>query len=634
MRRALPFTLAAALCCVIPAARPAAAQADPVAVQRVELLDHAKLTDAMQSFAREHAEIATLVPVGTSRGGRRIDALRLARGSAAPGRPAILVVANIDGPLAWTSGLVLDHAQSLVARAATDPAVGTLLDTTTLYLVPRANPDAAEARFAAPLAEVTATGVDVDTDRDGRSGEDGPADLDGDGRIEWMRWEDPDGEWIEDPTEPRALLKADRSKGQIGRWRLAREARDADADEEVGEDPPHDAVVNRNFAAGWQEHAPEAGRFATEEPEARALADFVLLHKDIALVLTYGELDNLAEKPKAKDDRARRSILPNDGIPGDDAELLAEIGRRWKALGGTSTKSAAKDAGTFQAWVQAHRGLWTVNLSPWSIPLDAKKGDEKKSDEKPGDEKAADDKPIDRKPAGAKPADAKPAEEKPAEEKRGEEKRGEEKRAEEKRGEGRKGDAKKGDDAPKPSDDAKRLIWIDAHPAPAGSSAWSAWSAWTAFRHPELGPVEIGGFQPYALVEPPESERAAIADRTLDLLIALCSMVPRATLVDVEAKDLGAGTWRIKASLENKSLLPLQSALGRRTGALRAARVHLEPGPGAKMIAGARETPVSEFPGSRFEIEWLLQAPSLTGTVVVLDTDSAGTVRVPVEVAR
>ncbi len=620
MRRALPPTLAA-LCCIIHAARPAAAQVDPVSAPRVELLDHAVLTDALQRFAREHADIATVVPVGTSRGGRRIDALRLARGTAAPGRPAILVVANVDGPLAWTSGLVLDHARSLVSRAATDPAAGALLDTTTFYLVPRANPDAAEARFARPLAEVMATGTDVDTDRDGKSGEDAPADVNGDGRIEWMRWKDPEGEWVEDATEARVLVKADRSKGQYGQWKLAREARDADGDEKAGEDPPNDAVVNCNFAAGWQEHAPEAGRFATDEPEARALADFVLLHRDIALVLTYGELDNLAEKPKSKDDRARRSVLPNDGIPGADAELLAEIGRRWKALGGTSTKSSAKDAGTFQAFVQAQRGLWAVNLSPWSIPLDEKKKDEKKPEEKGAAEKPADapdradataeEKPVDRKPADGKPGD--------------------EKQGEAKKGEAKKGDGKKGDDAPKPSDDAKRLLWMDAHPAAAGAPAWSAW---TAFQHPELGAVEIGGFQPYAQVEPPESLRDEIADRTLELLIALGGMVPRATLVDVEAKDLGAGTWRIKASLENKSLLPLQSALGRRTGSVRAARVHLEPGPGAKMIAGARETPVSEFPGSRFEIEWLLQAPSPTGTVVVLDTDSAGSVRVPVEVAR
>jgi hypothetical protein len=303
-------------------------------------------------------------------------------------------------------------------------------------------------------------------------------------------------------------------------------------------------------------------------------------------------------------------VLPNDGIPGEDAELLAEIGRRWKALGGTSTKSSAKDAGTFQAWVQAQRGLWAVNLSPWSIPLDDKKKDEKKAEEKPAGEKAADAAPAE------KPADAKPAEPKA----------GDEKKADAKKGEG-----KKGDDAPKPSDDAKRLAWLDAHPPATGAPGWTAW---TKFQHPELGPVEIGGFQPYALVEPPESERAAIADRTLELLIALGGMVPRATLVVVEAKQLGAGTWRVKAALENKSLLPLQSALARRTGAVRAARVHLEPGPDAKMIAGARETPVSEFPGSRFEIEWLLQASSLNGTAVVLDTDSAGSQRVPVEVTR
>ncbi|MCY2959462.1 MAG: M14 family zinc carboxypeptidase [Planctomycetota bacterium] len=583
---------------------------DSQAEPRVPILDHARLTRELERIARDSGGAATIIPLGVSRAGRRIDALRIARGEVGPGRPGILVVGALDGELAWTSSLVLDHARELLARAATDEATKQFLESTTLYLVPRANPDSAEHRTSVPRIEFAATGAGVDDDRDGRNGEDGPVDVNGDGVVGWMRVLDARGEWIEDPTDPRAMVKADRAKGQRGRWKLLREARDADGDEEVGEDAPSDVVVNQNFPQGWQEHEPAAGRFATEEPEARALADFLILHHDVALVLTYGKLDNLAEKPKVKEDGGRRSVNPSDGIPAADAELHAELGRRWAALGGSSGKSEGGDAGTFQAWAQAQRGLWTVNLAPWSVPLDQKAPET--ADAKPTDDSA-----------GEKGAE-KPAEKLAEDRAQTSGEKGVEKSA------GKSPDAKKSDDAPKPSDDAKRLRWFDAHPEQQG------FRPWTAFRHPELGDVELGGFAPYALVEPPAAKRAEIADSTLKFLVSLGGVLPRVRVAEAKAKDLGAGTWRIDVVVGNESLLPLQSALARRARAVRPARVDLELKDGATLVAGPHEELVSDLAGSggRREIRWIVRAPSLGSIAVRIDTDSAGTARVTPEVKR
>lgn len=583
-----PLRLAALVAAVV--ARSATAQETPAAAPpasgaAVAILSHADLERELDEIARASGGTATRIPIGTSRGGRAVSALRLARGTVAAGRPAILVVAALDGELAWTSGLAVAHARDLLA--STDDAARRFLETTTLYLVPRANPDAAERRTSAPLAEIAATGGGVDDDRDGRNGEDGPVDWNGDGVISWMRVPDAEGEWIEDPLEPRALVRADRARGQRGQWKLVREALDADGDGEVGEDAPHDVVVNRNFPQGWQEHAPEAGRYATEEPEARALAEFLTLHGDVALVVTYGLLDNLAEKPKVKEDGGRRSASPSDGIPAADADLYAEIGKRWKALGGTSAKTDARDAGTFQAWAQSQRGLWTVNLAPWSVPLD----------EKAPEKDAA--KPDESKPDDAAKKDA------------------------------RKADAAKGEDA-KPSDDAKRLRWFDANAAVAG------FRPWTAAKHPTLGDVELGGFAPYALVEPPAEKRAQIAATALKLLVSLGDALPRARVVEAEARELGGGTWRVDAVVGNESLLPLASALARRARSSRPARVRLELADGATLVAGPREELVSDLAGSggRRELSWIVRAPSASAIAVSVDTSSAGAERVVPEVKR
>lgn len=571
--------VAASLVALDSSSRAAAQDAAPPP-RRIDVLDSSALSRAMEAITSAHpSEVATL-PVGISRGGRRIDALRVARGKITPGRPAILVVAALDAELAWTSDLVLDEARELVARAESDEKTRLFLETTTLYLVPRANPDAAENRTKSPRGEVRATAIGVDDDRDGRNGEDGPADVDGDGVIGWMRVLDPEGEWIEDPTDPRVLVKADASKGQRGRWKLLLESRDADGDGEAGEDPPNDGVVNRNFPQGWVEHATESGRYPTECPEARALADFVLLHPDIALVVTYGMLEGLAEKPKVKEDGGRRSANPSDGIPAIDADIYAELGRRWKALGGASTKNDSRDAGTFQAWIQAQRGLWTVNIAPWSVPLD------EKAPEKPADKDAA--------KSAEKPADSKKA------------------------------------DEPKPSDDAKRLRWFDAHAESNG------FRPWTRIEHPDYAHVEVGGFAPFAMYEPPPETRAEIADEARAFLVELGSTLPRVTVREVVARSLGADTWRIEAVIANESLLPLQSALAKRARSLRPARVRLEFGEGASLVAGPREELVSDLAGSggRRELAWIVRAPSIDRITIAIDTDSAGSVRVVPEAAR
>ena len=539
---------------------------------------------ALARIATEHPALATVLPVAESRGGRRIEALRLAAGERGPGRPGILVVANLEGPWAWTTGLVLDEARELAARYATEPDVKALLDGATLYFVPSPNPDAAEARFQRPLKEERAGAPFMDDDRDGRAGEDGASDVDGDGVILTLRKTDPEGEWIADPSDARAMIKADRVKGERGQWKLWVEGRDSDRDEKIGEDPAADVQAGRNFPHGWKEHAPEAGPWATSEPEARGLADFVLAHRDVQVVVVYGAQDDLLEKPKSVPDEGGRGLL--GGVPESDAKLLGELGKRYRELTSAKAKGDGDDHGSFQAWCRLQRGLFTLSIAPWTLPLDheAPKGEEKPKEQQPSE--------------GEKNAD----------------------KADEKRGE--KSDRKPEKKKDEPSDDAKRLRWIDAK----GESA--RFVPWRAFQHPELGEVEIGGFAPYALVEPPESERGAIADGQRAFLVSLGESLARVRIAEATAKDKG-GVWEVKAAVENPAWLPLMTVAGRRTGAIRPARVTLKLPQGAMLLAGERQTLVRELAGSggRREFTWLVLGAAPSSVEVEIDTDHAGTAR-------
>ncbi|RXL99130.1 peptidase M14, partial [Citrobacter sp. AAK_AS5] len=70
-------------------------------------------------------------------------------------RPALLMVAGLEGDdlagtasaLAWIEQLVSQHEQANAVRQ--------LLDSTTIYVLPRLNPDAAESYFAKPQVAQT-----------------------------------------------------------------------------------------------------------------------------------------------------------------------------------------------------------------------------------------------------------------------------------------------------------------------------------------------------------------------------------------------------------------------------------------------------------------------------------------------
>lgn len=557
------------------------------ATGRAPVLDHKKLRQAMTRLASEHASLVSVLGVAWSRGedgeSRRIEALRLAAGELSEGRPAILVVANLDGPLVYTSGVAFGLARELATRYASDERVRALLDTTTVYVVPRANPDAAEARFRSPLQETRASGRGVDEDRDGLSGEDPPEDVDGDGNVTWMRVPDPEGTWVVDPTEPRVLVEAKRAEGERGTWKLVREGRDADADGETAEDPLLAADVNRNFAAGFEEHAARAGLYPTAEPEARGLCEFVMAHPDVQLVLVYGELDNLSQAPESVDDDAPDSgRLPPSGLRKSDAELIAELGRRYRAVVGSTPAGSGDDAGTFQRWCYEHRGLVTLSARLFEVPAGDDEG-EGEGEEQPGEAQRAE----------TQPAAAQPAE-------------------------------------PRPSDDALRLRWLEAN------GVTGAHLGWRAFDHPDLGPVEIGGFRPYALVEPPAADRERMVGEQADFVLSLGEVLARIALVDVTAEDLSGGLLDVRATVTNDALLPLRTRWGHRTETTRPAKVLLRLPPGAELLAGERQILIGELAGlgGRRELTWLVRGAEAGTIGVSAESDHAGSVQATPEVKR
>jgi len=514
----------------------------------LELLNHKALQVTVQRLANEFPELITVLPVGNSRAGRKIDALRLAAGT---GNPSILVVANLEGPLAYTSSIVLEEVRALASAYGQDEQITKLLDSTSFYFVPRANPDAAEARFESPLMEMSASGHAIDNDRDGRMGEDSPSDVNGDGFVTWMRVPDPEGEWVSDQTDERILVKAEAEHGEQGKWKLMREAGDPDADEQAGEDPEFDAVVNKNFPARWQEHSADGGLYATDEPEARALIEFVMAHKDISLVVTYGAQDNLVKAPKGIDDDAEATKrVPKKGVYESDAKLLSQLSKEHARITDSKARGDEEDGGSFQLWCYEHRGLLTLNSAVWSPSLDEEKKDEEDEGEDKDEEKAKEE------------------------------------------------DAER-----KPSDNAKLLASLESL-----EEEFERFLDWKSFEHPTLGTVEIGGFAPYAKVEPPVATLTGLADKEGEFLASLGEWLPRLEIAEFTTKDLGGGLLQVEATIVNNSRLPLVTRSAERNRAFTSVEIAITAPRGAKFLGGKERQFLRQLDalGGRAEYSWLI----------------------------
>lgn len=135
------------------------------------LRDAQAIADEMYALAAAHSDHASLVTVGSSAEGRRIEGLRITAPGSSEGRPAILLCAAHHANEASTPEFVLDAARYLLERRD-QPRVQRWLDGLVVVVVPMVNPDGSHAFWyiddqfgrknrSRPLAGLANHGVDL-----------------------------------------------------------------------------------------------------------------------------------------------------------------------------------------------------------------------------------------------------------------------------------------------------------------------------------------------------------------------------------------------------------------------------------------------------------------------------------------
>lgn len=532
-------------------------------------LPYTALTAALRRLVEAHRDVATLRSIGKTREGRDLWLVEIAAPGRAPAaeRPALFVAANLEGDQLVGSAVALAVVDRLLTGYASDTTIRARLDSVTFYIIPRVNPDAAEAMFATTKTGRRTNMTPHDDDNDARTDEDGPEDLNGDGQITVMRVPDPRGEYIVDSADSRLMKKADPAAGERGAYALYWEGIDNDGDSLINEDPPGGVDLNRNFQQAYPYYAHDAGRHMVSEPESRAVMDFLIAHRNVAAVLTFGTNDNLI---MAEDDNPERrypnryvaltrfadaSVHPRDGnadslgaVNPDDRPYFKRVRERYRALTGLRTPAVVRPPqGALVAFAYRQFGVPAFSTPGWGLPTS---------------------------------------------------------------------------DSTSPvwngSIDRQLLRWLDADHI-------DGFAAWTVFKHPTLGNVEIGGFKPYAISNPPPAALAQLGPAHAAFALYLASLLPRVAIASLAAKDQGGGLFRVTAEVENTGFFP--TALADRHGAA-PTMVQLGVTPTA-IIAGHPKTnfiPSLDGSGRRVKFEWLIRGKAGDQLVLTVRSQKGGTI--------
>ncbi|MCR4949853.1 MAG: zinc carboxypeptidase [Solobacterium sp.] len=249
-----------------------------------------------------------------------------------------------------------------------------LLDTTTIYIIPRVTPDGAETYLSTPYM-LRSANREYMVEKGGMYGE----DLDSDGVMRMMRIPTPYGAWKKDPADSSVMMKREPSDTEGEFYDIYTEGmlEAFEGDENLKmKKTVWGLDFNRNFPFGWwpEPRQDGAGKYPLSNPECKALADFVLAHPNIggaAIGHTSGGL--ILYPPGTK---------PEKAAPSFDMKVMKEIAEMGKQELGYKPMNIfdsfihdqdSYDSGAFDDWCYQTQGIPCYTMEFWDVPTKAGK---------------------------------------------------------------------------------------------------------------------------------------------------------------------------------------------------------------------------------------------------------------------
>lgn len=550
-----------------------------------------ELTGLVQAFAAAYPGLCQAESIGKSPEGRDIWALTLTnRTTGEPeSKPAMLIEANIHAGEVTGAAAAITSIKRLLTGYGVDKEITRVLDTSTVYVIPCLSVDGAEYYLTTPNM-VRSSPLPYPEELPATEGL-LPQDIDGDGRIRIMRKQDPLGEWKVSAVDPRIMTRRKPEDWEGPFYRLYPEGMLLGENEKGVKLAKTNRGLdfNRNFPAHWNPESkqPGAGRYPLDQPETRSLANFMLQHKNINVYVALHTHGGVLLRPPsvAGDESMNPSDLRLFGALGDLCERMTTYPCKSSHHAFFHTPGQPMTKGS-KDWAYDHLGMVAYTMELWDI--DARAGSHAYRD------------------VGAK-------------------------------------GLMKLTDEQREQDELKRLQWNDRELGGEG------FKTWTPFEHPQLGAVEIGGWDEKSVRQntpakflPEECRRVSEFVRKLGLTL------PRLQFGEIRTTRLEGGAWRIEAEVQNAGFLatnttktalslnsvkPVEATLSLPEGAaLLAGKVSQELGQ-LEGFSAAQDSGFYGAPGavkSAAWAEWVVAAPAGAEFTLSAAAPRAGTATVKV----
>lgn len=216
------------------------------------------------------------------------------------GKPGIWISGATHGNEFTGTEVCLYTIDKLVSGYGSDEEITRAIDDNTFYICPMVNPDGVYNSVEKSMPQ-RYNSMKKDDDNDGKVNEDGPDDLDGDGRILQFRYENPEGNYVKDDQDPRLMIRLrGNQETDQPRYSVITEDKDNDGDGKLGEDTEAGIDLNRNYAEGWWREdgfAGGSGDYPFSAPETHAMAEFVTNHTNILMAQNYHTSGGFTYRP-------------------------------------------------------------------------------------------------------------------------------------------------------------------------------------------------------------------------------------------------------------------------------------------------------------------------------------------------
>ncbi len=530
---------------------------------------HDELIAILKSFAAERPDLVSYSVLGHSHEGREIPLLTVTRFAtgAAEDKPAYWVDGNIHSVELSACSACLYFVDWLLKHDGADANVGRCLDTRAFYVAPRLNPDGAEWALGDRPKYVRSSTRRYPFDEDPVEGL-VQEDIDGDGRILQMRVRDPNGPWKPHPSEPRLMIRRDPVDPPGGDYfRVLPEGRIVNYD---GESITVAGLMGSAQGLDLNRNFPSGWR---QEFEQLGAGPFPTSEPEVrAVVEFFSDHPNICGGTSI---HTFSGVLlrpfghaPDDTLPAEDLWTYQAIGRKGEQLTGYPAVSVWHEFQYYPKEYISGAFDWIyehLGMYCWTIEIWNPK-----------------------KEAGIDNADwihwfrDHPIE-----------------------------------------DDLKLYLWAQRIAHNEG------YVDWRPFAHPQLGAVEIGGWNRMAVFSnPPPALREKEIARFPQWLLWTNLIGPRLELHGVQVTAAGTDTWRVRLTVHNTGWLPTYvSKMAARRKLLRGVLAEIALPAGCELLHGRPRAELGELEGwaylhtgasfwgqkkpteDRTHVDWIVRGP-------------------------